>query len=92
MVLWKNSKRPKFSDCAQVLDIREIQSILSIGAKTDRRTISPQALSEKILEFEQCQEVVKYLRRCCAEKTIRGEKRNQRTIIDAWQNYLLLAI
>lgn len=88
----KDSKRAKFADCEQVLDIREIQSILSINSKTDRRTTSPQALSEKLLEFEQCQEIVKYLRLCCAEKTKCGDKRNQRTVINAWQNYLLLAI
>ncbi|MEP0873098.1 tyrosine-type recombinase/integrase [Trichocoleus desertorum AS-A10] len=88
----RSSKRAKFTDCEQVLDIREIQSILTAKSKTDRRTTSQQALSEKLLTFEQCQEVVQYSRLSCAEKSSCGEKRSQRAIVDAWQNYLLIAI
>ncbi len=88
----KNSKFSNYSDCPQVLEIQELNRQISRLHKTDRRTTSVAALSEKLLELEQCQEIVEYLRCCCAERTSDGNKRPVNAIIDSWQDYLIAAI
>lgn len=90
---WKNHKKSKlgkFADCPEVLKIQEIISQLNV--KTDRRTSSAEALEEKLLTLEQCQEVVEHLRCCCAERTFDGSKRPINAIIDSWQDYMIVAI
>lgn len=88
----KNSKFSNYSDCPQVLDIQELNRRTSKLHNTDRRTTSVAALGEKLLELEQCQEIVEYLRCCCAERTSDGSKRPVHAIIDSWQDYLIAAI
>ena len=88
----KHSQRRNFQDCTPVLDIRYIAANLSKRMKNDRRTTSVQALSEKLLEFEECHAVVEHLRSCCAERGSNGKKRSTRAIIDSWQKYLIIAI
>ena len=88
----KNSKRAKFVDCDAVLDIRAIQNELAPRIKTDRRTTSPEAFSKKLLDLEQCQEVVEYLRHCCSEKWSDHKKRSLQSVLTSWQNYLIIAI
>jgi hypothetical protein len=78
----------------QVKAIREIRKTFSKAAKDDEnlRTVSQKALEDKLLEFEQCIEIVKYLRQCCAVKNYCGKSRSIQSIIDSWQNYLIVSI
>lgn len=86
------SRKSRFDDSQAVLDIRSIMNELKPNSKADRRTTSREALCEKLLEMEQCQEIVEYLRRCCAERTAAGHRRSNPRIINSWQDYLLCAI
>jgi integrase len=85
-------RQARFDDCRDVLNVRAVMSELKPESKKDRRTTSREALSEKLLEMEQCQEIVEYLRRCCAERTAQGHKRSNTRIIDSWQDYLICSI
>jgi hypothetical protein len=78
----------------QVKAIREIRKTFSKAAKDDEnlRTVSQKALEDKLLELEQCIEIVKYLRQCCAVKNYWGKLRPNKSIIDSWQDYLLVSI
>lgn len=59
-------------------------------------------LEEKLVTFEQCVDVVKYLRKCCAPKRTAfrkgqgknhaGRKRSDEAIMLSWLRYLLVAI
>lgn len=92
---WKygpKSQRDDYSDCEQVLDIRDLNRRLSANIPKDRRTTSQSALKEKLLEMEQCMEIVEYLRRCCAPKFSCGKERKIHAIIDSWQDFLIAAI
>ena len=77
-----------------VKTIREISKTFSKAAKDDEnlRTVSQKALEDKLLELEQCIEIVKYLRQCCAVKNYGGKLRSNKSIIDSWQDYLLVSI
>jgi integrase len=76
-----------------VKTIREISKTFSKAAKDDEnlRTVSQKALEDKLLELDQCIEIVKYLRQCCAVKNYGGKLRPNKSIIDSWQDYLLVS-
>jgi hypothetical protein len=78
----------------QVKAIQEISKTFSKAVKDEQnlRTASPKALADKLLEFEQCIEIVKYLRQCCAVKDKNGQARSNNSIIDSWQNYIIVSI
>jgi len=88
----KTSKFSNFADCVPVLEIRDILRKISKKMKSDLRTSSSEALKEKLLELQQCQEIVEYLRCCCAERTSDSNKRPINAIVDSWQDYLIAAI
>ncbi|MBD3886225.1 tyrosine-type recombinase/integrase [Phormidium tenue FACHB-886] len=88
----QKSQKLRFADCPPVDDIRSLQAQYTPHIKDDRRTTSPKAFDEKLLELEQCWECVAYLRRCCAERTHVGMKRSLAAVIDAWQDYLIIAL
>lgn len=90
-----NEKVPRqkgFDTCEAVSNIRAVMNELNPEAKRDRRTTSRQAFDEKLMDLEQCQDIVEYLRQCCAPRTFAGHKRSNRRIVDSWQDYLLCAI
>jgi len=62
------------------------------SGKKEPRTTSKEAFGEKLLLFEQCEEIVRYLRDCCASKNSHGLPRTPDAIINSWQNYMIAAI
>ncbi|WP_088892406.1 hypothetical protein [Leptolyngbya ohadii] len=50
--------------------------------------------SEQIqtLEFEECVEILNYLRQCCASRNHSGDKRSELAILRSWQRYLMIAL
>jgi DNA replication protein DnaD len=74
-----------WDNISQVKAIREIMKTFSKAAKDDEnlRTVSQKALEYKLLELEQCIEILKYLRQCCAVKNYWGSARSIETIIDS---------
>lgn len=90
----RNSSSSKFRDIPQVEDIRRIINDLqgTIRKNTDRRTTSKEALAEKLISFEQCQEVVDYLRTWCSNRDSHHRQRSDARIADSWQDYLIIGI
>ncbi|MBD2465367.1 site-specific integrase [Oscillatoria sp. FACHB-1407] len=86
------SQLPYFADCPSIIGIRKLKAELAPHVKDDRRTTSPEAFDEKLLEMEECWKCVEYLRQCCAERDYYGAKRAQSAVIDSWQDYLIIAI
>jgi hypothetical protein len=101
---YRCSKQAKYRDIEQIEDIRAL--LLEIAHKREkepRRTASKEMLAEKLISFEQCVEVVQYLRKCCApqrtrlerkvgQRSVAGRRRSDRAIMQSWQRYLLVAI
>jgi integrase len=86
------SQLPYFADCPSIIGIRKLRAELAPYVKGDRRTTSPEAFDEKLLEMEECWKCVEYLRQCCAERDYYGRKRSQSAVNDSWQDYLIIAI
>lgn len=104
---WQHYRK---STAAKYRDIREIEAIRALlneiaqkRRKEPRRTVSKESLAGKMLTLEQCIEVVRYLRKCCAPRRSRherggggrciaGPKRPETAIMQNWQRYLLIAI
>jgi integrase len=90
---YRRSKSSKYRDIESVESIRALLSELSIKHKKEpKRTISKDAIKEKLLTLQECIQVVHYLRKCCAPHTATGEKRHTTTIMSSWQRYLIIAI
>ncbi len=100
---YKHSKLAKYRDIQEIEDIRAL--LLEIAHKREReprRTTSKEMLEEKLVTFEQCTDVVKYLRKCCAPqrtafrkgqgKNYAGRKRSDEAIMLSWLRYLVVAI
>jgi integrase len=100
---YKHSKLAKYRDIQEIEDIRAL--LLEIAHKREReprRTTSKEMLEEKLVTFEQCTDVVKYLRKCCAPqrtafrkgqgKNHAGRKRSDEAIMLSWLRYLVVAI
>jgi hypothetical protein len=86
------SKRPMYRDIAVVEEIRMISNNLSKRYKEQKKANKRAKRAEKEMTMEQCIEIVKYLRKCCASRDSLGTKRSDLSIIRSWQRYLLVAI
>ncbi|WP_348230865.1 hypothetical protein [Trichocoleus desertorum] len=86
------SKRPMYRDIAVVEEIRMITNNLSKRYTEQRKANKKAKRAEKEMTMEQCVEVLKYLRKCCAPRDSFGTKRSDLAIIKSWQRYLLVAI
>jgi integrase len=101
---YRRSQATKYKDIKEVEVIRALLNELSQKhRKEPRRTTSKEALEEKLITLEQCIEVIRYLRRCCAPRrsrfervgngrSIAGPKRPETAVMQNWQRYLLIAI
>lgn len=86
------SKRPQYRDIPIIEEIRMINNKLSKRYEEQKQASKRAKRDEKEMTFEQCQEIVHYLRRCCASKDSYGAKRNDLPIARSIQRYLLVAI
>ena len=86
------SKRPMYRDIPVIEEIRQINTTLGQGYKEQRKTNKRRKKKEKYMTLEQCIEVVKYLRKCCAPRDSFGQKRSDLSVARSWQRYLLVAI
>lgn len=86
------SKSPMYRDIPVVEEIRMINNNLSKQYQEQRKANKKAKRSEKEMTTEQCIEVVKYLRKCCASHDSSGAKRSDLSVIRSWQRYLLVAI
>jgi site-specific recombinase XerD len=88
---WLNpqSKSRDFKDIALVEDIREYVRYL----REQHRNEEPrQNLDQKRLTFQEAQQVVEYLKQCCAPLDKYGDDRSEQAIMSSWQRYLIVAI
>lgn len=86
------SKRPMYRDIPVVEEIRMITNNLSKRYAEQRKANKRAKRAEKEMTMEQCIEVVKYLRKCCAPRDSFGTRRSDLSVIRSWQRYLLVAI
>ncbi|WP_411840866.1 hypothetical protein [Nodosilinea sp. PGN35] len=92
-VHYRQSKSAKYRDIEAVELIRALLSELAVKHKKEpKRTISKEALQEKLLTLQECMQVNQYLRKCCAPRTATGEKRRTKAILVSWQRYLIISI
>jgi integrase len=89
----KQSKKAFYRDIEAVELIRA-----KMGEINQKRKKEParQALETKLISFEQCLQVVKYLKKCCAPagfKTKHGAHlRPEHAVMASWQKYLIISI
>ncbi|WP_413176429.1 hypothetical protein [Anabaena azotica] len=88
---WLNphSKRHNFSDIEQVEEIREYIRYLR---EQHNHEDSRQNLDEKRISFEEAQQVVEYLKKCCNPLDKYGDERSDSAVMKSWQRYLIVAI
>lgn len=88
---WLNpqSKSRDFRDIPQVEEIREYVRYLR---EQHRDEDSRQNLDQKRLTFQEAQQVVEYLKQCCAPFDKYGDDRSERAVMCSWQRYLIVAI
>ncbi len=88
---WLNpqSKSRDFRDIPLVEDVREYVRYL----REQHRDEEPrQNLDEKRLTFQEAQQVVEYLKQCCAPLDKYGDERSEKAVMSSWQTYLIVAI
>ncbi|MBD1865264.1 MULTISPECIES: hypothetical protein [Trichocoleus] len=86
------SKSPMYRDIATVEEIRMINNNLSKRYEEQKQASKKRKQEEKEMTLEQCIEVIKYLRKCCAPRDSLGTKRSDLSVARSWQRYLLVAI
>ncbi|MBD0261841.1 MAG: hypothetical protein ICV85_10830 [Tolypothrix sp. T3-bin4] len=86
------SKRPMYRDIEAVEEIRMMINQLAKRYAEQRKSNKKVKREEKEMTMEQCIEIVKYLRQCCAHRDSFGSQRSTLSIIRSWQRYLLIAI
>ncbi|GFE71884.1 hypothetical protein [Chroococcus sp. FPU101] len=86
------SKRPQYRDIPIIEEIRMINNRLAKRYEEQKQAAKRSKRTEKEMTFAQCQEIVLYLRRCCAPKDSYGSPRSEMALARAWQRYLLVAI
>lgn len=93
---WLHHQRsisPKYRDIREVELIRaKIAELQAKREKEPRRRVSKEKMVEKFVPFDQVEEVVRYLRLCCATRTTKGYARKDLTVMHSWQIYLIIAI
>ncbi len=86
------SKRPMYRDIDAVEELRVVTNQLAKLYEEQRKNNKRSKRSEKEMTFEQCIEIVDYLRKDCAPRDSYGAKRSDFAIVKSWQRYLLVAI
>lgn len=86
------SKRPMYRDIDVVEELRLLTNQCAISYKDQRKANKRSKRKSKEMSFEQCVEIVKYLRQDCAPRDAYGAKRSDWAIVKSWQRYLLVAI
>ena len=86
------SKRPKYRDIEAVDEVRMIINKLAERYAEQRKANKKAKRPEKEMTMEQCVEIIKYLRKCCAPRDSFGSKRSTLSVVHSWQRYLLVAI
>jgi len=88
---WLNpqSKSRDFRDISLVEDIREYVRYLREQHQDEEPR---QNLDEKRLTFQEAQQVVEYLKQCCALLDKYGDERSEKAVMSSWQSYLIVAI
>lgn len=81
-----------YRDIPVIEEIRMITNHLSKRYAEQRKANKKAKRTEKEMTMEQCIEVVKYLRKCCASRDSFGAKRSDLAVIRSWQRYLIVAI
>lgn len=100
---WLHHKRAKKLHYADVPAITTLTDYgRELGQKYKAKGTNIQAeKGEKLLTFEECEQLVAYLRKCCAPRRQYYNKngkrrstagRSDRAIISAWEHYLIVAI
>lgn len=96
----KRSKKPMYEDVSAITTLRDYARDLDHKRKIQGTNIEAEK-EEKFLTFEECEQLVAYLKQCCAprRKYYREDGscrstagRSDRAIISAWQHYLIVAI
>jgi len=96
----RRSKKFKYEDVEPITSLREYERELSNKQKSQGTSIEEEK-EEKFLTFEECEQLVAYLKQSCAPRRRyynsnghpRGTAgRSDRAIISAWQHYLTVAI
>lgn len=88
----KDSKRPKYRDIAIIEEIRMINNKLNQQYLIEKKAAKRIKCKEKEMTLEQCQEVVKYLRRLANPMDSYGGPRSEIVIARSWLRYLLVAL
>ena len=86
------SKSPRYRDIKIVEEIRMIKNDLAIRYEGEKKANKRKRVPEKEMTMEQCIEIVKYLRKCCATRDSFGAKRSGIAVLRAWLRYLIIAI
>lgn len=96
----KRSKKLLYEDVTAITTLRDYGRDLDHKRKVQGTNIEAEK-EEKFLTFAECEQLVAYLKQCCAprRKYYREDgscrstnKRSDRAIISAWQHYLIVAI
>ncbi len=96
----KRSKKLKYEDVTAITTLRDYGRDLDLKRKIEGTNIEAEK-EEKFLTFAECEQLVAYLKQCCAPRrkyyrengSCRGTAgRSDRAIISAWQHYLIVAI
>ncbi|MEP1079449.1 hypothetical protein NDI52_28980 [Leptolyngbya sp. PL-A3] len=86
------SKKPQYRDVESVEEIRMINNKLAERYEEQKKANKKSKRSEKEMTLEQCVEILKYLKKCCATRDSWGTKRSDISVLRAWQRYLVIAI
>lgn len=88
---WLNpqSKSRTFKDIPIIEEIREYAGYLR---EQNRNEESRQNLDQKRLTFQEAQQVVEYLKQCCAPLDKYGDERSEKAVMSSWQKYLIVSI
>lgn len=86
------SKRPMYRDIESVEEIRMMINQLAKSYAEQRKSNKKVKREEKEMTMQQCIEISKYLRQCCAPRDSFGCQRSTLSIIRSWQRYLLIVI
>ena len=96
----KRSKKLKYDDVKAITTIRDYGRTLGNEYKAQGTNIQKEK-EEKFITFEECEQLVAYLKKACAPRrryyredgrTRSTAGRSDRAIISAWEHYLIVAI
>lgn len=74
----------------QVSLLHDLMQGLRQKARHEQQIRRPER--NRTLSFEECVEILNYLRQCCADRNHSGDRRSELAIIRSWQRYLIIAL